>query len=68
MSRIPKQITEYKDIYVVDDNVQACKVKIKIIQEMIQITRPNSWNLEKINNINKDLTGIKTYNRIVSGK
>ena len=62
------QVNSYNDIYVVDDNAQACKVKIKVIQEMIQITRPRHWNLENINNIDKDLRGMEKYNKTIKHK
>ena len=60
-----KQLSEYKDIYEVDDNTQACKVKIKIIQELIQINRPRSWNLENINSIDRNIKAMEKYNKML---
>ena len=62
------QVNNYNDIYVVENNAQTCKVKIKIIQEMIQITRPRYWNLEHINNIDKNLRGMENYNKTINHK
>ena len=56
------QMNEYQDIYRVDDCAHVCKVKIKIIQEMIQIQRPNGWNMERINLISNDIKKIELYN------
>ena len=62
------QVNNYNDIYVFNDNAQANKVKIRVIQEMIQITRPRYWNLENIINIDKGLRGIEKYNKIIKHK
>ena len=59
-----KVINEYQDIYNIDDCAHVCKVKMKIIQEMIQIDRPRGWNIEQINNISKDINKIEMYNKI----
>ena len=45
-----------------DDCAHVCKVKMKIIQEMIQIERPRGWNIERINLISKDIKKIEFYN------
>ena len=59
-------INEYQDIYNIDDCAHVCKVKMKIIQQMIQIERPSGWNIEKINLISKDIKQIELYNKIKS--
>ena len=58
-----KVINEYKDIYHIDDCALMCKVKMKIIQEMIQIERPSGWNIERINSIINDIKKIELYNK-----
>ena len=55
-------INVYQDIYNIDDCAHVCKVKMKIIQEMIQIERPSGWNLEQIRIISKELKNIELYN------
>ena len=57
-------INEYQDIYNIDDCAHICKVKMKIIQEMIQIERPRGWNLERINQISKEIKKIELYNKL----
>jgi hypothetical protein len=46
-----------------NDNEHVCKVKIKIIQEMIQIQRPMGWNLERIKSLSNDIKRLETYNK-----
>ena len=57
-------INEYHDIYSIDDCAHVCKVKMKIIQEMIQIERPRGWNLERIDSISKEIKKIELYNKM----
>ena len=56
-------MNEYQDIYRIDECAHVCKVKMKIIQEMIQIQRPSGWNMEKINLISNDIKRIELYNK-----
>ena len=57
-------VNEYQDIYKISECAHVCKVKMKIIQEMIQIERPGGWNLEMINLISNDIKKIEVYNKI----
>jgi hypothetical protein len=41
-------------------------IKIKIIQELIQIERPIKWNREKLNSMVRELIGIEQYNANLS--
>ena len=59
-------INEYQDIYSIDDCAHVCKVKMKIIQEMIQIERPRGWNLERVNLISKEIKKIELYNKMLA--
>ena len=56
-------IIEYRDIFCMNDNEHVCKVKVKMVHEMIQIQRPIGWNLEKIQSISNDIKRIETYNK-----
>ena len=56
-------INDYQDIFCMNDNEHACKVKIIIIQEMIQIQRPMGWNLERIKSLSNDIKRLETYNK-----
>ena len=44
------------------------KVKMKIIQEMIQIERPVEWSIENIKKAAKDLKIVELYNSAITGK
>jgi hypothetical protein len=57
-------INDYKDIYNMDNCAHVCKVKMKIIQEMIQIERPSGWNIERIKSISNDINRIEVYNKV----
>ena len=59
-----KAVNEYQDIYNIDDCAHVCKVKMKIIQEMVQIEHSSGWNLEQINLISKNITKIELYNKM----
>ena len=56
-------MNEYKDLYNIDNCAHVCKVKMKIIQEMIQIERPIGWSIERINLISNDIRRIEMYNK-----
>ena len=56
-------MNEYQDIYRIDECAHVCKVKMKIIQEMIQIQRPSGWIIEKINLISYEIKRIELYNK-----
>ena len=58
-------VNEYRDIYWVDDNAHVCKVKFKVIQELIQIVRPVGWNIGRIEGISLELLRIEAYNKVV---
>ena len=57
-------VNEYQDIYNIDDCAHVCKVKMKIIQGMIQIERPRGWSLDHINLISNDIRKIELYNKM----
>ena len=58
-------VNEYRDIYWVDDNAHVCKVKFKVIQELIQIVRPVGWNIGRIEVISLELSRMEAYNKVV---
>ena len=62
-SLTPLQISKYKDIFWVDDNARVCKVKIKIMHEMVQIIRLTMWNIKMIKYISIDIAEIESYGR-----
>jgi hypothetical protein len=58
-------VNEYRDMYWVDDNAHVCKVKFKVIQELIQIIRPMGWSIDRIKGISIEIIRIEAYNRAI---
>jgi hypothetical protein len=63
-----EQIINYEDIYNVTDNSPVIHIKLKIIQEMIQITRPSGWNEYRLTNIINSIIITEKYLAIKNGK
>ena len=61
---ISDRVNEYQDVFDVDDCAHVCKVKMKIIQGMIQIERPRGWNIDQINLISNEIKKIELYNKL----
>ena len=61
---ISNRVNEYQDVFDVDDCAHVCKVKMKIIQGMIQIERPRGWNIDQINLISNEIKKIELYNKL----
>jgi hypothetical protein len=55
-------VTEYKQIYNVAINSGLTLIKIRIIQELIQIKRPKDWDTNNIKLIVDELVGIERHN------
>jgi exonuclease III len=58
-----------KDLIIVYENIfDACEtpstnvIKLRVVQELIQIDRPKNWNRDKIIQLTKDLISIEKYN------
>jgi hypothetical protein len=54
-------VKSYKDIYNFNNNPAMNTIKLKIINELIQITRPKNLHLEKVKILIKDLMNIEKY-------
>jgi hypothetical protein len=52
-------ITKYEDIYRTESNNAASTIKMKIVQEMIQIDRPKNWHKENLIQIIKRLRDLE---------
>ena len=52
----------YEEVFRVGEVGVMSKVKMKVIQEMIQIERPANWSKENIIKIVKELKNIELYN------
>ena len=57
-----EKIVNYEDIYNVNNTSALSIIKLKIIQEMIQIIRPSGWTLEKIETIAMEMKNLELYN------
>ena len=62
------EVKEYKDIFIVDNSSMLSKVKMRIIQEMIQIIRPTNWSLENLHDIYRGIDQIEKYNAFIAGE
>ena len=61
---LSNRMSEYSHVYMVDNDSHVCKVKMKIIQEMIQIIRPSNWNIDKIEHLSMEIIRIERYNKL----
>jgi hypothetical protein len=61
---IEDKVTMYEDLIQVNDSQAAIMIKMKLIQELIQIERPKNWNKERIIVIIKNLIETERYNAI----
>ena len=57
-----EKIEDYKDIYNTHNTSALSIIKMKIIQEMIQIIRPSGWTIEKIEKIAIEMKNLELYN------
>ena len=55
-------IKEYEDVYKPGSNSAIALIKIRIIQELIQIERPRLWNKENVTKIILEMIKIEKYN------
>jgi DNA gyrase/topoisomerase IV subunit A len=54
-------VNNYQSIYSTANSPATTLIKIKVIQEMIQIIRPKSWNKEKMEDLVRDLFTTENY-------
>ena len=52
----------YDDIFQIGEDSFINKIKLRVIQEMIQIERPKNWTKDNINKIAKDIKKIEMFN------
>jgi hypothetical protein len=55
-------VLEFEKVYTIGNIGFANKVKMRVIQEMIQINRPANWTMENINWISKELKSLEIFN------
>jgi hypothetical protein len=55
------KVENYEDVFKISGEVITILVKMRIIQEMIQIERPKHWNQDNITKIREDLLKIEEF-------
>jgi hypothetical protein len=56
------KVLSYDDVFVIGDFGVVSKVKMKVVQEMIQIDRPVNWSIDNIFKMANELENIELYN------
>ena len=46
--RSSHRVNEYEDVFKIDKSGNISMIKVRLIQAMIQIVRPQGWNMERI--------------------
>ena len=57
-----EKIMDYDNIFMIGERGVLSKIKIRVIQEMIQIERPVNWAIERIQKIADELRCMEIYN------
>jgi hypothetical protein len=63
-----EKIKDYDDIFRIGKMGVLSKIKIRVIQEMIQIERPVNWAREKIQKIANEIKCLELYNATMINK
>jgi hypothetical protein len=58
----------YEDIFLVSNNSCLVLIKIRVIQELIQINRPKNWSMDKITTLVKEIINIELFNSLAARK
>ena len=59
----PKEVVEkYDDVFMIGNIGMLSKIKMKVIQGMIQIERPTNWTIEHIKKIANEIKNMELYN------
>jgi hypothetical protein len=56
------KVTQYENLFQVNDSQCDIMIKMKIIQELIQIDRPKNWKKDKVITLIKNLMEIERFN------
>jgi hypothetical protein len=63
-----ENVQDYDDVFRVGNGGNVSKLKMKIIQSMIQIERPRYWTIERIYEIANEIGCIEVYNAKLMNK
>ena len=64
INHLEDRVLEYEDVFKIGNTESLNKIKVTVIQGMIQIKRPTNWTKENIIEIAKNIKRIETYNTI----
>jgi hypothetical protein len=56
-------VIEYDNVFKIGDNANTNKVKVKVMQGMIQIDRRINWSISNITKIADEIKSIESYNK-----
>jgi hypothetical protein len=59
-------VSSYEDVFRVNNEYGTVLIKIKTIQELIQIERPKNWTMEKFSEIIRQLICTEKYNATIT--
>jgi hypothetical protein len=57
-----ENVKEYSNIFIACDKPSSNLIKIRIIQELIQMERPRNWSKDKFNTTIKEIINLEKYN------
>ena len=58
----------FEKVFAIDDNRIISMIKVRVVQAMIQISRPVAWGVARIRTLALELKCIELYNSAVVGK
>jgi hypothetical protein len=56
------KLTNYEDLFRIEEIPILMTIKLKLIQELIQITRPTNWDINRTINLIIQLRNVEMYN------
>ena len=62
LNQTNEKVQEYDNVFRIGNMESVSKIKLKIVQGMIQIERPKHWTIERINEIANENRCIELYN------
>ena len=62
VNKLEDKIMSYDNIFRIGNIGYISKVKIRVIQGMIQIERPVNWSIDNIKKLAKEIENIESYN------
>ena len=62
------RVDSFEKVFAIDDNRIISMIKVRVVQAMIQISRPVAWGVARIRTLALELKCIELYNSAVVGK